>query len=168
LDYHYASETRKQQIQNFETHIEAARKTNLPLIIHSRNADNDMIDILKSEMKNKEFSFVLHCFCSGEELAKTGLDLGGYISLSGIVTFGKSVELRKIIKQVSLDRILLETDSPYLAPEPKRGKTNQPVYVEYIAKYLGDFLNIPFKVVQQQTTKNVFTLFNKMGKNYEN
>jgi TatD DNase family protein len=149
------------QKKNFEIHIEACRKANIPLVIHSRSADKDTIDILKSEMKNGEFRFVIHCFSSSKELCWTGLDLGGFISLTGIITFKKSEELRNIIKDVPLNRILLETDSPCLAPIPFRGQINQPAYIKNIAEYLVDFLQIDYKIIQDTTTRNFFRLFNK-------
>lgn len=162
LEYFYEPVDKIKQRKNFEVHIEVARSEKLPLVIHSRSADEDMIDILKSEMKNGEFSFVLHCFSSGKELCWTGLDLGGYISLSGIVTFKKADDLRNIIKNVPLNRILLETDSPYLAPVPFRGQINEPKYIKNIANYLVDFLKIDFNIIQETTTKSFVTLFNKI------
>jgi len=162
LEYHYEPIDKIKQKKNFEVHIEACRRTALPLIIHSREADNDMIEMLDSEMKNGKFSFVLHCFSSGKELAYKGLDLGGYISLSGIVTFKNAKELREIVKDVPLNRIMLETDSPYLCPEPKRGQINEPAHVEYIAEYLVDFLKIPYKDICSTTTENFLKLFNKV------
>lgn len=162
LEYFCEPIDKEKQKKNFEVHIEAARKTNLPLMIHSRNADEDMIEILKSEMKNGEFNFTLHCFSSGKDLCWTGLDLGGFISLSGIITFKNAEELRNIIKDVPLDRILLETDSPFLAPTPFRGTTNEPAYIKNIADYLVDFLKNDFSIIQEATTKNFFSLFNKV------
>jgi len=162
LEYHYESIDKIKQKKNFEVHIEACRKTALPLIIHSRDADDDMIEILENEMKNGEFSFVLHCFSSGKKLAYRGLDLGGYISLSGIITFKNAKELRETIKNIPLDRLMLETDAPYLCPEPKRGKINEPAYVKYTAEYLVDFLKIPYKDICSITTNNFLNLFNKV------
>ena len=163
LEYHYEPIDKIKQKKSFEIHIEAARKSNIPLVIHSRNADDDMIDILKSEMKNGDFKFVLHCFSSGEKLCWTGLDLGGYISLSGIVTFKNADELRGIIKNVPLKNIILETDSPFLAPIPFRGKVNEPANVKNIANYLVDFLKIDFNILEDYTTRNFITLFNKVN-----
>lgn len=162
LEYFEEPIDKAKQKKNFEIHIEACRKTNLPLVIHSRNADNDMIDILKSEMKNEEFRFVLHCFSSGKELCWTGLDLGGFVSVSGIITFKNANELRDIIKSVPFDKIMLETDSPFLAPTPFRGQINQPAYVKNIAEYLVDFLKIDYSIIQNTTTKNFIKLFNKV------
>jgi TatD DNase family protein len=162
LEYHYDNSSKDMQKKNFEVHIEASRQTALPLIIHSRDADKDMMEILDSEMKNGEFPFVLHCFSSGKELAFKGLDLGGYISLSGIITFKNAKKLREIIKDIPLDRLMLETDAPYLCPEPKRGQINEPAYVDYIAKYLVDFLKISYKDICSTTTENFLRLFNKV------
>ena len=174
LDYHYGIGNIPRQKENFETHIEAARQSKLPLVIHSRDADEDMIDMLKSEMKNGEFQFVLHCFCSGEKLAYTGLDLGGLISLSGIVTFKNSRELQEIAKKIPLDRMLLETDAPFLAPVPLRGKTNQPANVKYVAEFLSGLLNVEYDEIAMKTTENFLNYFkrcsiefiNKKSKNY--
>ena len=162
LEYFYEPVDKIKQKKNFEIHIEVARQEKLPLIIHSRSADKDMIDILKSEMKNGEFQFVLHCFSSGKELCWTGLDLGGYISISGIVTFKNANDLRDIIKDVPLNRMLLETDSPFLTPTPFRGQTNEPLHVKNIVNYLVDFLKINFNIIQDTTTKSFITLFNKV------
>lgn len=162
LEYFYEPIDKKKQKDNFEIHIELARQEKLPLVIHSRSADNDMIDILKSEMKNGEFNFVLHCFSSEKELCWTGLDLGGYISLSGIITFKNASNLRDIIKEVPLNRIILETDSPFLAPTPFRGKINEPSYIKNIVNYLVDFLKIDFNIIEDNTTRNFLTLFNKV------
>ena len=163
LEYFYEPIDKIKQKKNFEIHIEAARKSKLPLVIHSRNADEDMIEILNSEMKNGEFKFILHCFSSGKKLCWSGLDLDGYISLSGIVTFKNAQDLRDIVKDVPLNKILLETDSPYLAPTPFRGKVNEPCYVKEIANYLVDFLKIDFNIIQQNTTKNFLELFSKVN-----
>ena len=163
LEYFYEPIDKVKQKKNFEIHIEAARQSKLPLVIHSRNADEDMIEILVSEMKNGEFKFILHCFSSGKKLCWTGLDLDGYISLSGIVTFKNAQDLRDIVKDIPLNRILLETDSPYLAPTPFRGKVNEPCHIKDIANYLVDFLKIDFNIVQQNTTKNFLRLFNKVN-----
>jgi TatD DNase family protein len=162
LEYHYDFNDRIKQKKSFEIHIEIARQEKLPLVIHSREADEDMIEILKSEMKNGEFKFLLHCFSSGKKLCWTGLDLNGYISLSGIITFKNAEELRNIIKDVPLNRILLETDSPFLAPVPFRGKINQPAYIKNIADYLVDFLKNNFNIIRQESTSNFISLFDKV------
>ncbi len=164
LDYHYDGYDKSKQKQNFEAHIETSRKSHLPLVIHSRDADSDMIDILKSEMKNGAFEFVLHCFSSGKELAYTGLDLGGYISFSGIVTFGKATDLQNIARTVPINRIIVETDSPFLVPTPFRGKVkvNQPMYVKNTAEFLASLFGIDFLDVCDITTNNCLRLFSKM------
>lgn len=162
LEYHYEPFDKKAQKKNFEVHIEASRETKLPLVIHSREADEDMVEILKSEMKNGEFTFVLHSFSSGKDLCWTGLDLGGYVSLSGIVTFKNAESLRETIKNIPINRIILETDSPFLTPPPFRGQTNEPAYVKNIANYLVDFLKTDFNMLQSTTTENFLRLFNKV------
>lgn len=162
LDYHYRNNNKIEQKKNFETHIEASRISKLPLIIHSREADADMIDILNSEMKNGNFKFVLHCFSSSKELAFKGLDLDGYISFSGILTFKNAVELQDIAKNIPLNKIIIETDSPYLAPVPFRGKINQPYYVKNVAEFLANLLNKDFNNIQHTTTENCLKLFDKI------
>ena len=137
LDYHYTAESSAKQKDSFLTHIEASRQTGLPLVVHSRSADSDMIEILNGEYKNGHFSCVMHCFSSGLELAKVALNLGFYLSMSGIIAFPKSTELREIFSIVPIDRILVETDSPYLAPPPFRGKRNEPSYSIHTAKFVG-------------------------------
>ncbi|MDR0572041.1 MAG: TatD family hydrolase [Rickettsiales bacterium] len=159
LDYHYTTENKAQQKKNFEVHIEACRRTKLPLVVHSRDCDKDMIDILQQEMKNGEFQFVLHCFCSSRELAYIGLDLGGFISFSGILTFKNSSELQSLPKEIPEDRILIETDAPFLAPTPFRGQVNKPMYVKNVAEFLAALLNRNFAYIQNITTRNFFKLF---------
>ena len=159
LDYHFTTDFIKEQKYNFEIQIELARQTKLPLIIHSRDADKDMIDILENEMKNGEFSFLLHCFSSSKELAYKGLDLGGYISFSGILTFKNATELQNIAKNIPLDKLLIETDSPYLAPVPYRGKTNQPAYTKNILEYLSKLLNKNIDDLAEIIKNNSFNLF---------
>ena len=159
LDYHFTTDFIKEQKYNFEIQIELARQTKLPLIIHSRDADKDMIDILGNEMKNGEFSFLLHCFSSSKELAYKGLDLGGYISFSGILTFKNATELQNIAKNIPLDKLLIETDSPYLAPVPYRGKTNQPAFTKNILEYLSKLLNKNIDDLAEIIKNNSFNLF---------
>lgn len=158
LDYHYEPYNKIQQKKNFEIHIEVSRKTQLPLVIHSRECDTDMIDILKTEMKNGSFPFLLHCFCSSKELAYMALDLGGYISLSGIITFNNSIELQNLVKTLPLNRLLVETDAPYLAPKPFRGKENFPEYTKYTAEFIAKLLNIDMNTFSKITTNNFFIL----------
>lgn len=162
LDYFYQKDHAAAQAQGLRNHIAVARETGLPLVIHSRDADEDMAAILKEETGKGSFPFVLHCFSSGRTLAETGVDLGGYVSLSGILTFKNSVELREIASDVPADRLLVETDAPYLAPTPYRGKRNEPSYVVETAKVLAESRGISVEEVWQQTTDNFFRLFNKV------
>lgn len=163
LDYHYGDVDRELQKKNFKLHIEASQYTNLPLIIHSREADEDMAKILSDAMGKKKFKFILHCFSSGLKLAQRGLELGGYISLSGIVTFKNSDGLRDIVRTVPIDRLLVETDSPYLAPVPMRGKKNQPTNVKYVASFVADFLAMDYGEFSNITTDNAFEVFGYDG-----
>ncbi len=137
LDYFYDNAPRDAQMTGLRRHIDAARQTGLPLVIHSRSADEDMAAILTEETGKGAFPFLLHCFSSGPELARIGVELGGYVSFSGILTFPKSEELREIAKTVPHDRMLVETDAPYLAPKPCRGKRNEPSYVAHTAAGSG-------------------------------
>ncbi|TGW04426.1 TatD family deoxyribonuclease, partial [Mesorhizobium sp. M2D.F.Ca.ET.145.01.1.1] len=136
LDFFYDKAPREAQAQGFRAHIAAARETGLPLVIHSRDADDDMAAILEDETGKGAFPFILHCFSSGRRLAEFGVSLGGYVSFSGILTFKNSAELRAIAADVPHDRLLVETDAPYLAPVPFRGKRNEPAYVAQTAKVL--------------------------------
>jgi TatD DNase family protein len=161
LDYHYDKSPRETQRQVFRTHIGAARETGLPLVIHARNADEEMIGILSDEMKKGRYDAVLHCFSSGPDLARIGVELGLYVSFSGILTFKKSEDIRAIAAAVPLDRILVETDAPYLAPEPHRGHTNEPAYVAHTAKRLAEVMGISEAEVARVTTENFYRLFPK-------
>jgi TatD DNase family protein len=161
LDYHYTLDTKTRQIENFMAHIEASRQAKIPLVIHSRECDEDMIDILQREIKKGKFDFVLHCFCSGEKLAEIGLSLGGFISFSGILTFKNSTELQSLAKKVPKNKILVETDAPFLAPVPFRGSVNKPSYVVKTAEFLASLLDMSFEEVQNMTTGNFFDLFRK-------
>jgi TatD DNase family protein len=161
LDYHYDKSPRDVQRQVFRTHIAAARETGLPLVIHARNADEDMIEILSDEMGRGRFSAVLHCFSSGEALARVGVELGLYVSFSGILTFRNSEDIRRIAAQVPQDRLLVETDAPYLAPVPHRGKTNEPAYVAHTARTLGEVIGATETEVAEITTANFYRLFPK-------
>ncbi|MCC5777509.1 TatD family hydrolase [Nitratireductor sp. B36] len=162
LDYFYDKAPRDAQAQGFRTHIAAARQTGLPLVIHARNADDDMMAILEEETGKGAFPFILHCFSSGAALAKTGVELGGYISFSGILTFRKSQELRDIAKTVPHDRLLVETDAPYLAPVPKRGKCNEPAFVVHTARVLAQTIGLSEEETARLTTENFFRLFTKV------
>jgi TatD DNase family protein len=162
LDYFYDTVKPEDQKTGFLRHIAAARETRLPLVIHSRSADEDMAAILTEESAKGAFPFILHCFSSGPDLAKTGVELGGYVSFSGILTFPKSEELRDIAKTVPHDRLLVETDAPYLAPKRWRGKRNEPSYVVKTAEVLADTLGVSFEEISAITTDNAFRIFSKM------
>ncbi len=161
LDFHYNKSPHDVQYKVFRTHIAAARDTGLPLVIHAREADQDMIDILSEEMRTGQFKAVLHCYSSGAELARGGVDLGLYLSFSGIATFRNSQEIRDIAESVPHDRILVETDAPYLAPVPMRGKVNEPAYTAFTANVLADVLKLDYEEFQMITTDNFYRLFSK-------
>jgi TatD DNase family protein len=162
LDYFYDKSPREAQARGFRNHIAAARATGLPLVIHSRDADADMAEILEEETGKGAFPAVLHCFTGGCELAERAIALGLFISFTGILTFRKSDELRAIAKRLPADRILVETDAPYLAPGPYRGKRNEPAFVVETAKVLAETRGISADEVAQQTTDSFFRLFNKV------
>ncbi|MEM7696480.1 MAG: TatD family hydrolase [Pseudomonadota bacterium] len=162
LDYFYDKSPRDAQAAGLATHIEAARQTGLPLVIHARDADADMADILEREMERGPFKAVLHCFSSGAILAQKGLSLGLYVSFSGIVTFKSAAALRDIAKTVPLDRILIETDAPYLAPPPNRGKRNEPAFVVDTATRLAEAIDVPLARLAEATTQNFYRLFDKV------
>jgi TatD DNase family protein len=162
LDYHYDNSPREEQKRSFRTHIAAARQTGLPLVIHARDADEDIARILEEETARGAFPLVLHCFTGGPELARRGLALGGYVSFSGVVTFKNSEALRDIAKDVPLDRLLVETDAPYLAPEPLRGRTNEPANVVHTATRLAAVRGLSPEALADVTTDNFFRLFNKV------
>ncbi|MBA4334823.1 MAG: LuxR family transcriptional regulator, partial [Methylobacterium sp.] len=162
LDYHYDKSPREAQAQGLRVHIAAARMTQLPLVIHARQADDDMIAILREEMGKGAFPAILHCFTAGEALAMTGVELGLYVSFSGILTFKTSEDLRRIARMVPRERLLVETDAPYLAPVPFRGKRNEPAYVAETAKVLGDVLGLSFAEVAALTTANARRCYWKM------
>ncbi|MEO1306745.1 MAG: TatD family hydrolase [Pseudomonadota bacterium] len=161
LDYHYTAESRDIQIESLRIHIEAARQTGLPLIIHARAADEDMAQILTEEHGASPFTCVMHCFSSGAALAQAALDLGFYLSMSGIAAFPKSQELRDIFSSASVDRILVETDAPYLAPPPHRGKRNEPAYTALTAAVGAQLFGMELVDFATQTTANFDRLFTK-------
>jgi len=161
LDYHYDKSPRDVQQQVFRTHIDAARETGLPLVIHARNADEDMIRILSEEMRRGRFDAVLHCFSSGQKLADLGVELGLYVSFSGILTFRNSEDIRRIAASVPKDRLLVETDAPYLAPVPHRGKTNEPAFVAHTARTLAEIVGVTEAEIARITTDNFYRLFSK-------
>ncbi|UUP19467.1 TatD family hydrolase [Nitratireductor thuwali] len=162
LDYHYDKAPRDLQASGFRTHIAAARETRLPLVIHARNADADIAAILEEETGKGAFPFILHCFSSGPELARKGVELGGYVSFSGILTFKKSDELREIARQVPRDRLLVETDAPYLAPVPHRGRRNEPSFVAHTAAVLAETIGLGAEETAELTTANFLRVFDKV------
>lgn len=163
LDYHYTADSMAIQQESLRIHIAAARQTGLPLIIHSRDADDDMARILTEEYKNGAYSCVMHCFSSSAELAKTAVDLGFYLSMSGIAAFPKSQELRDIFASAPVDRILVETDAPYLAPPPFRGKRNEPSYSVHTAKVGAEVFSMDWPEFAAQTQANFDRLFWKVA-----
>lgn len=162
LDYFYDKSPREAQAQGLRTHIAAARETGLPLVIHARDADGDMTAILEDESGKGSFPFILHCFSSGRGLAEAGVRLGGYVSFSGILTFKRSDELRGIARDMPRDRLLVETDAPYLAPMPFRGKRNEPAYVAQTARVLAETIGVSAGEIASITTENFLRLFKKV------
>ncbi|MBK1637184.1 TatD family hydrolase [Rhodovulum adriaticum] len=159
LDYHYTAESAEVQQHSLRIHIAAARETGLPLIIHARAADADMARILTEEYKTGAYSCVMHCFSSGADLARAALDLGFYLSMSGIAAFPKSKELREIFAAAPVDRILVETDAPYLAPPPHRGKRNEPAFSVHTAQVGADLFGMDYAAFAAQTQANFERLF---------
>lgn len=162
LDYFHDRAPHDVQAAVFRRHIAAARETGLPLVIHSRDADADMAGILEDEAGKGAFPFILHCFSSGAALAETGVALGGHISFSGILAFGRSDALRAIAADVPMDRLLVETDAPYLAPPPYRGKRNEPAYVTHTAEALAEVKGVDLDTIARVTSDNFFRLFGKV------
>jgi len=161
LDYFYENSPRDAQKRNFQCHIEAARETGLPLIVHARDADTDIADMLEAEMAKGAYSGLIHCFTAGAELAQRALDMGFYISISGIATFKNAADLRAVIKTIPLDRLLVETDAPFLAPVPYRGKRNEPSFVVHTAAQLAEIKDISLNELAQVTSRNFLRLFSK-------
>ena len=159
LDYHYTAETTTAQQASLRLHVEAARRTGLPLIIHARDADADMARILTEEHRAGAYACVMHCFSSGAELARAALDLGFYLSMSGIAAFPKSTALREIFAAAPRERILVETDAPYLAPPPHRGRTCEPAYTALTAEKGAEALDMDYDAFAAQTTANFERLF---------
>ena len=162
LDYHYDNSPREAQERGFRTHIAAARETGLPLVIHSREADDDTARILEEEMGKGRFTAVLHCFTGGRDLARRVVALGHFVSFTGILTFKNSDALRAIAAELPADRILVETDAPYLAPGKWRGKRNEPAYVVETTKVLAETRGVSFDEIGRQTTANFYRLFHKV------
>lgn len=164
LDYYYNYSPKNTQVESFLVHCQAAKKSNLPIIIHNRNSDTDMIHLLQAESGAGQLRGVVHCFTSSKELARVALDLGFYISFSGIVTFKNSDAVRDIARYVPEERILVETDAPYLSPEPHRGKKNQPAYVKHTAQFVAELRKMTFNQLSELTTNNFFNLFDKCSR----
>jgi TatD DNase family protein len=161
LDYHYTAESAEVQKTSLRVHIEAARRASLPLIIHARDADDDMARILTEEYRNGAYTCVMHCFSSSAALARAVLDLGFYLSMSGIAAFPKSQELRDIFASAPVDRILLETDAPYLAPPPHRGRRNEPAYTLHTGQRGAEVFGMDWPEFAAQTETNFERLFTK-------
>jgi TatD DNase family protein len=163
LDYHYTAESAGIQKTSLRTHIDAARETGLPLIIHARDADDDMTQILSEAYRNGAYTCVMHCFSSSPALAHAALDLGFYLSMSGITAFPKSGDLRDIFAEAPLDRILVETDAPYLAPPPHRGRRNEPAYSAHTAQKAAETFGLDYPTFAAQTQANFDRLFTKVA-----
>jgi len=161
LDYHYDWSPREVQKANFQAHIEAVQETGLPLVVHTREADEDMMEMLQSAFAKKEFSAVMHCYTSGQKLADAAAEMGFYFSVSGIMTFKNAHDVRDRIKTMPRDRILIETDCPYLAPVPYRGRRNEPAYVREVCQALADLFEWSFDEAAAKTTDAFFELFTK-------
>ncbi len=162
LDYFYEHAPRAAQAANFRAHIAAGRQAGLPVIVHTRDADDDTITLMQDEMGKGAFTGVIHCFTGTQALADAALALGIYISVSGIATFKNSTALREVIKSVPLDRLLVETDAPFLAPIPHRGKTNEPAFVVHTARMLAELKGVSESELAAATTENFFRLFTKV------
>tara|TARA_B100001029_G_C15059189_1_gene456917 strand:+ start:2264 stop:3040 length:777 start_codon:yes stop_codon:yes gene_type:complete len=161
LDYYYENSNKEDQINSFLKHIEVAKITGMPLIIHARDADNDMIEILTKEYNKSPFTGVIHCFTSSYKLAEAALSIGFYISFSGIITFKNADEIRNSCKKIPIERILVETDAPFLAPVPYRGKRNEPSYITETIKKVAEIKELTVEEVTNITTNNFFDLFTK-------
>ena len=163
LDFYYNHSEKKDQINSFEEHISAAQKKNLPLIVHTRSAENDTYEILQKYLIKKDLKILIHCFTGTREFAFKLLDLGAYISASGVVTFNKSQDLANTFKDIPNEKILVETDAPYLAPVPLRGKPNEPSYIIHTVKFLAQLKGLSFDEFANITTNNFFNLFGKLN-----
>lgn len=163
LDYHYAEQTRELQQESFALHLKAGARSGLPIIVHTREAREDTLGLIR-EHGDPASAGVLHCFTETWEMASAAMDMGYYISLSGIVTFKSADALREVAKKVPLDRLLVETDSPYLAPVPYRGRSNEPQYVREVAEFVAELRGIPLEQLAEQTTENFHRLFPKAAK----
>ena len=163
LDFYYNHSEKKDQIYSFEEHISAAQKKNLPLIVHTRSAEKETLQILEKHSKKKETKILIHCFTGSREFAFKLLDIGAYISASGVVTFKKSQDLANTFRDIPNEKILVETDAPYLAPVPLRGKPNEPSYIIHTVKFLSKIKNLSFDKFSKITSNNFFNLFGKLN-----
>ena len=163
LDFYYNHSEKRHQIKCFEEHIYAAQENKLPLIIHTRSAEKETFDILQKHLKIKEFKFLIHCFTGSREFAFKLIDLGSYISASGVVTFNKSKDLANTFKDIPNEKILVETDAPYLSPVPLRGKSNEPSYIVHTVKFLSELKKLSFDEFSNITTNNFLNLFGKLN-----
>ena len=161
LDYYYDHAPRDRQEESFRAHITAARETGLPVVVHTRDADEDTISIMRDEYAKGAYPALIHCFTAGPELAKASLEMGFYISLSGIITYKSAEDIRQTIASAPLDRLLIETDSPYLAPVPMRGKKNEPSFVLHTAEALANVKQVSVDEIHSATTDNFYRLFTK-------
>jgi len=159
LDFHYGYSSEANQIAVFRTHIEAARETGLPLIVHTRQADELTATILEEEVGKGGFQILLHCYTSGLDLLRRGLELGAYVSFSGIATFKNATDVREAARQVPLDRVLIETDCPYLAPIPMRGRRNEPAFLPHVSQFLGEFYGVEASAFADLADRTFFALF---------
>ena len=164
LDYYYDKSDRAQQITGFREHIKASRQTGLPIIIHTRDAEADTAAILTEEMREGAFTGVIHCFTASADFARIALDLGLYISLSGIVTFKNAKDLQDVAKWLPADRLLVETDAPFLAPIPHRGRTGEPAFVADTARFVAQLRDVPHETLAQHTSDNFYDLFTKASR----
>lgn len=163
LDFHYGYSPEEAQVSSLRTHISAARETGLPLILHTREADDLMADILEAEFTFGAFKPLLHCYTGGPDLASRALELGAYFSVSGILSFKSARDVREVISDIPLDRIILETDCPYLAPVPMRGRRNEPAYLPYVADALAALKGVPAGEVREITEANALALFSRIN-----
>ncbi len=164
LDLYFDDTYKDSQIESFKNHIEASRQTGLPVIIHSRGADKETIEVIKEESAKGQFRGLIHCFSTSEEVAMAALECGLYISIAGIVTFKNAKELQQTTSKIPLDKLLVETDAPYLAPVPYRGKRNEPSYVRHTAEYIAGLRAESLEEIEKATTQNYFDLFSKAAK----
>ncbi len=162
LDYFYDHAPRDRQMVSFRTHVQAARSTGLPLVVHTRDADDDTMALLEAEMEAGPFTGVIHCYSSSRRLAERAVAIGMYLGIGGILTFKNSAALRATVAGMPLDRLILETDSPYLAPVPFRGRTNEPAYTAHVAKVLAEVRDLPLAEIEHATTANFHRLFTKV------